>query len=212
MAKLTRAQIHQIKNIINDHMEVLMQITTGDGNPSPQLVKKLGLPKSITDLITTAYKYGKLGVLQGKDLSTMSESEVSQLMKTIKLTKPQQYSIEQSKIKAQQSIDLITQKITSNVITMAVQSDLNMWEVVKETIPAAPTGATAYTLQLLSKGKIPGTSLLNTLSDFELVLSTEKIYHRPGDASSGIPNRAEGTCLKISRKLINSHKQITEIK
>lgn len=82
----------------------------------------------------------------------------------------------------------------------------------KETIPTAPTGATAYTLQLLSKGKIPGTSLLNTLSDFELVLSTQPIYHLPGDASSGIPDRAAGTCLKISRKLINSHKQITEIK
>lgn len=137
MAKLTRSQIRQIQRIINDHMEVLMQITTGDGKPSPRLVKKLGLPEAIVDLITTSYKYGKLGILQGKDLSTMSESDVKKLMRNIKLTKPQQNSVDYSKIKAQQSIDSLSQRITSSVVTMAIQSDLSMWEAVKEVIPAA---------------------------------------------------------------------------
>lgn len=137
MARLTRTQIKQIQSIISDHMEVLMQLTTGDGKPSPRLVKKLGLPRNVADLITTAYKYGKLGVLQGKDLSTMSESDVKNLMRNIKLTKPQQYSIEHAKIKAQQSIDSITQRITSGIVTAAVQSDLSMWQAVKETIPSA---------------------------------------------------------------------------
>lgn len=137
MAKLTRSQIRQIQRIINDHMEVLMQITVGDGKPSPRLVKKLGLPEAIVDLITTSYKYGKLGVLQGKDLSTMSESDVKKLMRNIKLTKSQQNSVDYSKIKAQQSIDSLSQRITSSVVTMAIQSDLSMWEAVKEVIPAA---------------------------------------------------------------------------
>lgn len=137
MAKLTRSQIRQIQRIINDHMEVLMQITTGDGKPSPRLVKKLGLPEAIVDLITTSYKYGKLGILQGKDLSTMSESDVKKLMRNIKLTKSQQNSVDYSKIKAQQSIDSLSQRITSSVVTMAIQSDLSMWEAVKEVIPAA---------------------------------------------------------------------------
>lgn len=137
MAKLTRSQIRQIQKIINDHMEVLMQITTGGGKPSPRLVKKLGLPEAIVDLITTSYRYGKLGVLQGKDLSTMSESDVKKLMRNIKLTKSQQNSVDYSKIKAQQSIDSLSQRITSSVVTMAIQSDLSMWEAVKEVIPAA---------------------------------------------------------------------------
>lgn len=137
MAKLTRSQIRQIQRIINDHMEVLMQITVGDGKPSPRLVKKLGLPEAIVDLITTSYKYGKLGVLQGKDLSTMSESDVKKLMRNIKLTKSQQNSVDYSKIKAQQSIDSLSQRITSSVVTMAIQSDLSMWEAVKDVIPAA---------------------------------------------------------------------------
>ena len=137
MPKLTRNQIRQIQRIISDHMEVLMQLTTGDGKPSPRLVKKLGLPEAIVDLITTSYKYGKLGVLQGKDLSTMSESDVKKLMRNIKLTKSQQNSVDYSKIKAQQSIDSLSQRITSSVVTMAIQSDLSMWEAVKEVIPAA---------------------------------------------------------------------------
>lgn len=137
MSKLTRAQIRQIKSIINDHTEVLMQLITGDGHPSPALLKKLGLPKSITDLITTSYQYGRLGVLQGKNLSAMSENDVKKLMRNLKLTPAQKRSIEFSKIKAQQHIDSITQRITSNVVTMAIQSDLSMWDAVKEVIPAA---------------------------------------------------------------------------
>lgn len=137
MARLTRTQIKQIQSIISDHMEVLMQLVTGEGHPSPQLLRKLKLPKDITDLITSAYQYGRLGVLQGKDLSTMSEADVQKLLRNLKLTKSQQNSISYAKIKAQQSIDSITQRITSNVITMAIQSDLAMWDAVKEVIPAA---------------------------------------------------------------------------
>ena len=56
MTRLTRAQINRIKSIISDHMEVLMQITTGDGPPSKRLINKIKLPKSAKDLITSAYK------------------------------------------------------------------------------------------------------------------------------------------------------------
>ncbi len=137
MKKLTRAQINQIKSIISDHMEVLMQLTTGDGHPSPALLRKLKLPKGITDLITSSYQYGRLGVLKGKDLSMMSAKDVKALMRTLKLTPAQRNSLERVKLKAQQSIDNITQRITSNVVTMALQSDLSMWNAVKEIIPAA---------------------------------------------------------------------------
>lgn len=137
MKKLTRAQINKIKSIISDHMEVLMQLTTGDGHPSPALLRKLKLPKDITDLITSSYQYGRLGVLKGKDLSAMSSRDVKALMRALKLTPAQKSSLERVKLKAQQSIDSITQKITSNVVTLALQSDLSMWSAVKDIIPAA---------------------------------------------------------------------------
>lgn len=137
MAKLTRTQLNQIKHIISDHMEVLMQIIVGDGHPSSALLRKLKLPQDIVDLVTTSYKYGRLGILEGKDLSNMSEEDVQKLLRKIKLTRSQERSVDYAKVKAQQSIDTLTQRITSNVITMAVQSDLSMWEAVKEVIPAA---------------------------------------------------------------------------
>lgn len=137
MAKLTRTQLRQIQNIIKNHMEVLMQIMIGDGSPSPSLMRKLKLPKEITDLVTTAYQYGRLGVIKNKKLSDMSAEEVSKLMKTIKLTPAQKRAIDYSKIAAQQSIDSLTQRLTSSIITMAIQSDITMYSAVKEIVPEA---------------------------------------------------------------------------
>lgn len=134
---ITKTQIRQIQKIINDHMEVLMQITTGDGKPSPTLLRKLKIPKGITDLITNSYQYGKLRILEGKDLSNMSESDVKKLLRNLRLTPTQKQSIEHAKVKAQQYIDNLNQRITSNVVTMAIQSDLSMWDAVKDIVPAA---------------------------------------------------------------------------
>ena len=142
MSRLTRTQIKQVQKIIKDHMEVLMQLTTGDGHPSPSLINKLGLPKRVSDLITDSYKYGKLGVLQDKDLSSLSDKEVQDLLRKTKLTPSQQKSVELSKIKTQQHIDSLKQKITSTVVSAAVQSDLSMWETVKEVIPSAMENST----------------------------------------------------------------------
>lgn len=135
--RLTASQIRQIKDIIQNHMEVLGQIMVGEGKPSPALVKKLGLPKELTSLVTTAYKYGKLSILQGKDLSTMSKADVQNLVRKLTLTPSQQQSIEQVKLKAQVNIDSINQRITSTVLNTALQSDLQMWQAIKEVIPAA---------------------------------------------------------------------------
>ena len=136
-SRLTRTQINQIKKIITEHMDVIMSITTGTGKPSPELLKKLGLPKSANDLITSSYQYGRLRVLQNKDLENMSASEVAELLKKLKLTSEQQRSIDYAKLKAQQYMDNLTQKIISNTVAAAIQSDLAMWDAVKQVVPAA---------------------------------------------------------------------------
>ena len=137
MAQITKAQLREIEKIIKQHMNVIMQLTTGDGQPSPELVRKLKLPKQLTDLIDLSYKYGKVCVLSGKNLANVGAQDVEKLLKLVKLTKSQQRSIDFMKMKAQQSIDTITQRITSGIITMVVQSDLNMWEAVKDVVPTA---------------------------------------------------------------------------
>ena len=137
MTNLTKAQIDQIKKIISEHMEVLMKIVVGDGKPSPELLRKLGLPKEITDLISDSYKYGKLRILKNRDLSKMSQSEVETLLKKLNLTKNQQKSVEYLQVKTQQSIDTLHTKILANVMNSIVQDKLNMYENVQKVIPEA---------------------------------------------------------------------------
>lgn len=137
MSRITAAQIDRITQIIKDHMNIIGYITTGLTKPPSYLAKKLGLPDSITNLVTTAYQYGKLGVLQGKNLATMGINEVNRLIRNITLTKAQQYSVDQVKIKSQQAIDSLTQKIITSVTTAAINSDLKMWSVIQKVVPAA---------------------------------------------------------------------------
>lgn len=187
MARLTRSQIKQIQSIIKDHMEVVGLLLVGDGQPSPRLVKKLGLPKSISDLILDSYKYGKLSILQGKDLSNMSEEDVKKLMRTLKLTPSQKHSVEYSKIKAQQSIDSITQRLTSNIITMAVQSDLNMQEAIKQVVPTAMENDTPRYKVIQQLREVTG----DTERDWHRVAHTEMFDAKlQGEAEAIINNES----------------------
>lgn len=137
MAGLTARQIREIKRIISEHTELLMELTVGGGKVSPELVKKLKLPKEIKDMITTGYKYGKLGVIQGKDLSKMTVDEVDKLIKQVKITTRQQKSIEYLKAQTQLTIDSLTQRITNGVLSAALQSQISMYEAVKQVVPSA---------------------------------------------------------------------------
>lgn len=137
MARITSSQLDKIAQIIKDHMGVISYITTGLGDIPSRLSKKLGLPNKLTNLVTTAYQYGKLGILQGKDLANMSIGEVNRLLQDLKLTKSQQYSVQQVKMKAQQSINNLTQRIISGVTTAALNSDLRMWSTVRNVVSSA---------------------------------------------------------------------------
>lgn len=137
MARLTRSQISRIKDIIQNHMNVLMSIIVGEGTPSPALLKKLGIPKELSDLITDSYKYGKLGTIKGKDLSKMSADDVEELLKDVKMTKAQQASVDYIKTKVALNIDTLQQKITTTVVSSAINNDLNLWETVGKVIPSA---------------------------------------------------------------------------
>jgi hypothetical protein len=134
---ITKVQADKIKLIVKKHMEVLTKILVGEGNPSPALIKKLGLPKELSDLITDSYKYGKLRVLQGKDLSKMSEAEVNKLIDKITLTPNQAHSLDYLKMKTQLSIDSLETRILANTMSKALQEQLNMYQAVQKVVPKA---------------------------------------------------------------------------
>lgn len=135
---LTRKQIEKIKQIIDKHMDIIMSLTTGEGKkPSPAVLKKLGLPPEFADLITDSYKYGKLGVLQGKPLDKMSTKEIEKLIKKTNLTPAQQSSVDLSKINAQQHINSLNAKVTSSIMSLAIKEQLNMYTTVEQVVPEA---------------------------------------------------------------------------
>lgn len=137
MAIITPEQLSKITTIVENHMNVLRFITVGHTTPSPELVQQLGLTPELTNLVQIAYKYGKLGVLLGKDLSSMTEGEIIKLIDDIKLTKPQQYAMEMVRTRSQQFIDTLSQKVTSNVVNTIVHSQLQMHQAIQEVIPEA---------------------------------------------------------------------------
>ena len=141
---MNKQQVELIKKIISEHMNVIMKLTTGDGGkmPSPDMLKKLNLPKDVTDLITDSYKYGKLSVISGKSLESMSEKEVSKLMNSIKLTPAQRKSVEYAQMNAQLHLDNLQSKITSSTISLAIQDQTNMYQSIKEVIPEAMSEGT----------------------------------------------------------------------
>lgn len=134
---LTASQMRQIKKIIEEHMNVIMKITIGDTQVSPQILKKFGVPKSISNLITDSYKYGKLTTVANKNLAKMSPQEVNDMLKKLKVSTRQQKSIEYMKAKTQLSIDNLTQRMTSAVLTSALQNQLGMYQAIDKVVPNA---------------------------------------------------------------------------
>lgn len=134
---LTPSQICQIKKVIEEHMNVIMELTIGDTKVSPETLKKLGVPKSVSNLITDSYKYGKLTTVVNKNLSKMSPQEVNDMLKKLKVSSRQQKSMEYLKAKTQLSIDNLTQRMTSAVITSALQNQLDMYQAIGQVVPEA---------------------------------------------------------------------------
>lgn len=134
---LTPSQIRQIKKVIEEHMNVIMELTIGDTKVSPETLKKLSVPKSVSNLITDSYKYGKLTTVMNKNLSKMSPQEVNDMLKKLKVSSRQQKSMEYLKAKTQLSIDNLTQRMTSTVITSALQNQLDMYQAIGQVVPEA---------------------------------------------------------------------------
>lgn len=134
---LTPSQIRQIKKVIEEHMSVIMELTIGDMKVSPETLKKIGVPKSVSNLITDSYKYGKLTTVMNKNLSKMSPQEVNDMLKKLKVSSRQQKSMEYLKAKTQLSIDNLTQRMTSAVITSALQNQLDMYQAIGQVVPEA---------------------------------------------------------------------------
>ena len=142
---MTKRQIKLLKQIISEHMNIIMQITAGGGDgksPSPEMLKKLGLPKDVTDLITDSYKYGKMSTVAGKNLEKMPEKDAQKLINDLKLTPAQRKSVEFAQVNAQTHLDSLQARITATTLSLAIQDQQNMYRTIKQVIPTAMANGT----------------------------------------------------------------------
>jgi hypothetical protein len=121
---LTSLQIKQLIAIVQKYANVLMYMTTGEGSPSSSLLKKLGIPREMHDVITTFYQYGKLNILEGKSLKNLTIAEVNDLIKTIRLSSPQRQALEFIKLEAGNNISGLSNKITNNITNSVVNNSM----------------------------------------------------------------------------------------
>ena len=137
---MTKQQLELLKKIISEHMNVIYQLTVGSGDKkklSPELLKKLNLPKDVTDLITDSYKFGMLTIMSNKKLDKLPEKEVDKLLRDLKLTPAQKRAIEYSQINTQLHLQNLQSKITSTVLATAIQDQTNMYNAIGAVIPKA---------------------------------------------------------------------------
>ena len=130
-------QLEKVREIVFNHSEVLLQILIGkDPADGGQLYRKLGIDESLKNIITDSYRYGKLSALQGRDLANLPKAEVESLLKNLALSPSQKASIQFLNEKTKQTINTLTAKMTSNVVSAAVNEQLNMYGAIKDAIPS----------------------------------------------------------------------------
>lgn len=139
--KLNRSQLKKLRRIVEEHGKVLLQILTGDEHPSPELLEKLNLPSDITGLIDTFYKYGRIRAItdMGAEMDSMTDDDFQKLVKESTLSSVQKHSAEMAKLRADNFVHTLEQRIISDTVSESVQEDLKMWRTLSEETPVAIT-------------------------------------------------------------------------
>ena len=144
---MTQANAETIITIIKDHVDVIRKLITGKGAPPPALMKRLNLPENITDLITTAYKYGKFQMINRRFSETLSDYELNRLVQNVKLTANQVKALEYVEMHTGENITALGAKITSDIVPALVNADLSQLQGIRMVVSAG-------ILETESRGKV----------------------------------------------------------
>lgn len=124
-----------IEKIMENYGEVLKYILTGEGEIPVELRKKLKLPKQFAGRIRNSYRYGKLKILQKKDLNEIKPNELEKLLEQVKLTPIEEKSIAYLNAKADMHIWNLTTKISTGIMAEDIQDKIHMYQTIREIIP-----------------------------------------------------------------------------
>jgi hypothetical protein len=117
---LSEKQLKEIANIISSHVGVMLKIATGQGNPDPTLLKKLGIPANAPSLIHNAFVLGKLVMLmKDTDLKKITYQQLKDKARQMKLSTVEQNSLKYAEANAARYVTALGQNV-SNTINGAI--------------------------------------------------------------------------------------------
>lgn len=141
---LSDKQLKQIRNIIKDHYQVILRITTGAGNPSKQLLKKLGINDKDPSMLDCAFILGKLVQKVGINaLKKMNLADIKKQVNKVKLSVIEKNSLRYAKQKAGDYVTGLGNKSDSKILQMLLKHNYHQSfaeaekEIVNQTVAHA---------------------------------------------------------------------------
>ena len=114
MENLTDSQTKQVQDTVQKHFSILGFLLTGMPIPDSELLKKLGLNPETSGFMSTAFKYGILRMLLEPD-NQPSVQTIRQRVSSVNLNPVQRTILNHSRMTAQQSVNNLSQRVTSTV-------------------------------------------------------------------------------------------------
>lgn len=109
-----------------------MTLMVGGGKPSPQLLKKLGVPKRLHDLVSTAYQVGKLEkTLVDIDWNNLDLPEFEKALSKATMTSAQKKALEFAKVNAGQRITALNNTMTTMVTNVLTQQSMSQLQGIQ---------------------------------------------------------------------------------
>lgn len=176
MNVLTPQQVQEIARIINAHIGVMVHVTTGQGDPDPALLRKLGLPSNAPSLIQNAFVLGKLmQMMKDSDLKNMTYDQLKEKAKTYRLSTVERNSLEYAQQHAAQYVTALGNKITTQIQTKIAQAGQQVTAAIAEQDIIRDTVAQGILLQQ-TRGKVAselGHADGDWMRDWQRVAQTE---------------------------------------
>lgn len=119
----------------------MIHITSGDGKPDKELLKKLGIPENAPDMIKNAFVLGKIiKMMSDKELSKLSFEQLKDRARKMSLSPVEQSSLDYARNNAARYVtglgNKIKDQITGQINNANVQSTLEVVqrEIIKDKV------------------------------------------------------------------------------
>ncbi|MNW28240.1 hypothetical protein D3C74_50620 [compost metagenome] len=113
---LTEKQLKEIEKIVNSHVGVMLNISSGKGSPDPNLLRKLGIPENAPSMIQNAFVLGKIvKSMNESELSKMTFDELKEKVKAYVLSPVERNSLRYAENNAARYVTSLGQSVVNKV-------------------------------------------------------------------------------------------------